>query len=315
MKIAIIGAGLAGLTLAQRLSGAHNVTAFEKARGPGGRMSTRRATPFAFDHGAQYFTAESAPFRAFLEPFVEAGIVRRWPEQIRLEHGAKVSEKSKFTAAPGMNSLCKSMAADLNVRSGCRIETLERRGEQWDLIDAAGEKLGPFDWVLSTAPAPQTTTLFPDAFNGAERLAGVKMQGCFALMLGFEAPLDLSWSAMKPGEPPIGWIAVNSEKPARNSAYSLLIQSSNAWAEAHLEDDPDGVTSMLMEAASQLIGADLASASHQVLHRWRYAATITPLGEPFLIDRSLQIAACGDWCLGSKVEAAYLSAVALAEAI
>ena len=69
MKIAIIGAGFAGLTLAKRLAEQHDVSVFEKARGPGGRMSTRRADPFAFDHGAQYFTVETERFEAFLSPY------------------------------------------------------------------------------------------------------------------------------------------------------------------------------------------------------------------------------------------------------
>ena len=38
-----------------------------------------------------------------------------------------------------------------------------------------------------------------------------------------------------------------------------------------------------------------------------------PAGVPFLFDPAQQLAACGDWCLGSKVEAAFSSASALAD--
>jgi predicted NAD/FAD-dependent oxidoreductase len=66
MDFAIIGAGMAGLACADALKEAgHNVALFDKGRGPGGRMSTRRMeTPLgevAFDHGAQYFTAWPMP--------------------------------------------------------------------------------------------------------------------------------------------------------------------------------------------------------------------------------------------------------------
>lgn len=315
MNIAIIGAGLAGLTLARRLSDSHSITVFEKARGPGGRMSTRRATPFAFDHGAQYFTAETEAFRTFLGPFLKAGTVAAWPDTIHLEGDAKVSGKAKFAATPGMNGICKSLANGLDVRAGCKIEALERGAEGWRLQAASGDTYGPFDWVISTAPAPQTEALFPERFGGMERLSRVEMQGCFALMLGFDAPLELAWSALKSGLPPVGWMAINSSKPGRPDPFSVLVQSSNAWAEQHLEDDPEAVKAMLLQAASDLAGIDLSAASHQVLHRWRYAATATALGEPFLMDRELHLAACGDWCLGSKVEAAFLSAAALADAI
>lgn len=39
-KIAIIGAGLSGITLAKKLSQKTDVHVFEKGRGIGGRMST-----------------------------------------------------------------------------------------------------------------------------------------------------------------------------------------------------------------------------------------------------------------------------------
>ena len=314
MKVAIIGAGLAGLTLARQLSGGHAVTVFEKARGPGGRMSTRRATPFGFDHGAQYFTAETDLFRSFLAPFEGSGTVSAWPETIQLVGDAKVSSKAKFAAVPGMNGICKALASDLNLRVASKVEALERGASGWTLQTASGEGYGPFDWVVSTAPAPQTEVLFPDSFKGMQELENVEMLGCFALMLGFDTPMNLPWSALKSGIDPIGWMAINSSKPGRDQAYSMLIQSSNSWAERHLEDDLETIKSTLLQSASDLADIDLSSAPHQVLHRWRYAATARPAGQPYLMDRDLQIAACGDWCLGSKVESAFLSASALAEA-
>lgn len=313
MKIAIIGAGLAGLTLAKRLSSAHEVSIYEKARGPGGRMSTRRADPYAFDHGAQYFTVETDRFRDFLQPFREKDLITRWPKQVECVGGARLSDKEKLVAAPGMNRLCKTLADGVQLQAGVHIDHLERDGEDWVLVDKAGGRLGPFDWVISSAPSVQTAALFPETFSGQTTLNQAEMTGCFALMLGFETPLDLPWTALKSGTTPIGWMAVNSSKPGRPEPYSILVQSDNEWAEQHLEDDPDEIRAVLLEAASDLAEADLSVASHQVLHRWRYAATRTPAGDPFLIDPDLKLAACGDWCLGGKVEAAFLSASQLAD--
>ena len=69
LPVAIIGAGLAGLSCAQALVQAgYQVHVFDKSRGPSGRMSTRRAEdhagPWQCDRGAQYFTARDATFRA-----------------------------------------------------------------------------------------------------------------------------------------------------------------------------------------------------------------------------------------------------------
>jgi len=315
MKIAIIGAGLSGLTLANRLSADHDVVVFEKARGPGGRMSTRRAAPFAFDHGAQYFTAETEHFQTFLNRLEGQGLVAKWPQDIVLTGGARVSAKPKYVAKPGMNAICKHLAGPIPVHRQVHVETLSNGAGAWQISAKSGAQFGPFDWVVSTAPAEQSAALLPKAFSGQRALRDVEMHGCFALMLGFDKPLELGWQALKSGEPPIGWMALDSEKPDRPAPCALLIQSDNAWAQAHIEDDPDQVITTLLAAGSELAGTDLSAAPHQSLHRWRYASTPKPAGVPFLLDHDQQLAACGDWCPGSKVEAAFLSAHALADEI
>lgn len=315
MKIAIIGAGLSGLTLANRLADVHDVTVFEKARGPGGRMSTRRAAPFAFDHGAQYFTAESPLFQSFLKDLEDRDLLAAWPGEIVLTGGARVSDKPKFVAKPGMNAICKALAEPVDLRTQVHVERLIKLAEGWQLSAKDGGSHGPFDWVISTAPAEQSAALLPATFAGQNVLGDVEMYGCFALMLGFERPLEVDWQALKSGVPPIGWMAVDSEKPGRSGPCAVLIQSDNAWAEAHLEDNPEQVIAVLLSAGSELAGVDLTPATHQVLHRWRYASTPKPAGMPFLIDEDQHLAACGDWCPGSKVEAAFLSASALADRI
>ena len=56
--IAIIGTGLAGLSAAQALHAAGlPVELFDKSRGSGGRMASKRSDAGSLDLGAQYFTA------------------------------------------------------------------------------------------------------------------------------------------------------------------------------------------------------------------------------------------------------------------
>lgn len=58
MKIAVIGAGVAGLTAGRILAGSgHEVVVFEKSRGYGGRLATRYAgadNSTKVDHGLPY---------------------------------------------------------------------------------------------------------------------------------------------------------------------------------------------------------------------------------------------------------------------
>ena len=74
--MAIIGSGIAGLTLGNQLKDYTKVTVFEKSRGVGGRLATRRATHYFFDHGAQFIKGHNVKYKSFLELMVEKGIIR-----------------------------------------------------------------------------------------------------------------------------------------------------------------------------------------------------------------------------------------------
>ncbi|MBY0428616.1 MAG: NAD(P)-binding protein [Alphaproteobacteria bacterium] len=77
-RVAIIGAGLSGLTLAKQLSLSADIVIFEKARGVGGRMATRYAEQYFFDHGTQFFTVRTKAFKNFIEPYLQSGLVAEW---------------------------------------------------------------------------------------------------------------------------------------------------------------------------------------------------------------------------------------------
>lgn len=319
-SIAIIGAGMAGVTLAHLLSDMAEVTLIEKARGVGGRMSTRYADPFEFDHGAQYVTVRSEEFSAFLRPLREASIVQEWqPHVVTLEKGQPMRERIWFdphyVAVPRMNSLCKYLARDASLLLQTHITGMERKQGRWVLPDKEGGRHGPFDWVISTAPAPQSATLLPAEFTGHGAIAAAQLQGCFSLMLGFDAPLLLDWQAATVKDSPISWIACNHSKPQRHAPDCLLIQTANDWSEAHLEEDQAQVETIVLNELEALLGVTLPEPSYRALHRWRYANVREPVGEPYLLDEAQTLAACGDWCLQGRVEAAFLSACHLSHAL
>ncbi|MEM6887323.1 MAG: NAD(P)-binding protein [Pseudomonadota bacterium] len=315
-RLAIIGAGLSGLVLARALREFADVAVFEKSRGFGGRMSTRRADPFAFDHGTQYFTAQTPRFRAFLEPYLEANTITCWMArhvQVDASSGDSVVLPARplYVGVPAMNAFGKALAEGLAVWRSARVIRPVRAGTMWKLEMEDGTFHDGFDWVISTAPAEQTAALLPEDFAEHEALTQARMAGCYTLMLGLEAALELPWDAARVGGGPLGWIALNNSKPGRPEASSLVVQSSNEWAEAHMEDDQTQVANRMLEAAEAITGRTLLPA-YRSLHRWRYAAVKTPAAAPFLVDAPQRLAAAGDWCLRARVEAAYESAIALA---
>ena len=56
----MVGAGMAGLTAAHRLSGVTEVVILDKGRGVGGRLATRRIGDATIDHGAQFITTHTS---------------------------------------------------------------------------------------------------------------------------------------------------------------------------------------------------------------------------------------------------------------
>ncbi|MGI9522814.1 MAG: NAD(P)/FAD-dependent oxidoreductase, partial [Hyphomicrobiaceae bacterium] len=185
----------------------------------------------------------------------------------------------------------------------------------WTLTANEGQDFGPFDWVVSTAPSDQTSHLFPKEFQGRAALDTTRMAGCFALLLGFDKPSNLTWEAAKAVGSPIGWIAVNSTKPERPNGYSIVVQSTNAWADTHIDQPKDWVEANLINELKALSGLDGDEAVYRSLHRWRFASTPAPAGLEYLLDASNRLAACGDWLIKGRVEAAYTSASALADAL
>ncbi|WP_165826255.1 NAD(P)/FAD-dependent oxidoreductase [Rhizobium wuzhouense] len=317
-SIAIIGAGLAGLTLARRLAPLADVTLFEKSRGLGGRLANRRRGDYAFDHGAQYFTARSERFKAVVAEALAAGSVSTWPEAVpTLSRSGECTPhprvgETRYVGTPGMTGLANHLAKNLDIRKETTVAALGREDRRWRLRDADQSDLGLFDIVISTAPAPQTATLMPAAFTGHEALARARMSGCFTLMIGLDEPPDLGFDAARLEDEILSFIAIDSSKPGRAGKPALVVHSRNDWAEAHLETDRTQVQEQLLAALARCTGRNFRSARWIDLHRWRYAAVDQPASEPFLFDPDLGLGACGDWCIGNRVEAAFESAAALA---
>ena len=320
-RVAVIGAGLSGLIFARALSNDVDLTLFEKSRGYGGRMATRRHDRYRFDHGTQFFTARTEAFADFLSPFIDQGVVARWDARFVEFCGDQVSshrtwgtEPPHYVGVPGMNALGRALGESLDVRLQTRVATLQAVDGGWHLRDDQGRDLGRFDWVACSIPAAQAAVLLPPSFAHYPALEARDMPGCYALMLGFDRPLPLDWDAALVREASISWISVDSSKPGRDG-YCVLVQASNRWAEANMERDIETVTAHMLAEVRRVTGQDLSNADYISLHRWRYANPQRQDGPASLIDTAQRLAVFGDWCIHGRVEAAYLSGLDAAERI
>jgi len=346
MHFAVVGAGMAGVACARTLLQAgHRVTVFEKSRGFGGRMSTRRTEFGGFDHGAQYFTVRDKRFaRALL---TAQSVVRPWSvSTVRVldEFGhvlasAPPPTEPHFVATPGMSALVHHWMQPLahpelhghptaRTLTETRVTHLERDAlhpEQWQLRAEDNEGgqhvIGGFDRVVLAIPHLQAHDLLLASGHTPElrrELTQVQVAPCWTLMLAFPNAmqpglphLGPQWNAARSTHHRISWLAREGSKPRRDHIERWTVQASPAWSAEHLEDSPERVTAKLRKAFSEVTGIR-AEPSHAVVHRWRFAQTQTPLGQSHLWAADMGIGVCGDWCLGHRVEDAFISGLELA---
>jgi len=316
-NVAVIGAGLAGVTAAFQLSEAGlSVRVFDKARGPGGRMSTRRNGTREFDHGAQYFTAKENAFRSAVDSWVAKGIVAPWTgEIVKINNGSVEPTRERterFVAVPRMSSLCRSYSEALDVEYQTVVSKVARSGGTWEVF-AQGDSLGEFQHVVITTPPAQAVPLLVDAPQIASEVQSIEMAPCLAVMVSFGAPVTADWSGAFVSDSPLSWIARNSSKPGRPKGESWVLHASPEWSNDNFDKDPEQVAEALVNEFFRATGCSGVDSESTETHRWRYAKTKNPLGSGYLYESEMGIGVCGDWCRGDRVEDAYLSARYLAE--
>jgi renalase len=308
MRVAVIGAGLAGLSFAHALrTDGGEVRLFDKGRGPGGRMSTRRVDtalgPVAFDHGAQYLTARDPGFRAEVEAWAAAGHVAPWP----------APGPDAWVGAPTMNAPLKALAAGLDVRWGVRIEGAKREDGVWRL-SGVGLDGQSFDTLVTALPAEQTAALLvgvaPDVATVAQ---GTRSDPCWTAMAAFPDRIGVAADVLKT-DGPVAWAARNTAKPGRGGVEAWVVQASPQWSRERLEEQPAAVAPDLLTLFFEAAGLPSTAPVHLAAHRWRYARS-GRAGRDALWDAGLRLGACGDWLIGPRVESAWLSGRRLAQAV
>lgn len=318
MKIAVVGAGIAGLQLAKRMSEqGEDVFVFDKARGPSGRLATRRAAEGQYDHGAQYFTARAPSFTAQVEEWCRRGVVERWHGTIvHLEEGKVTAEQNapiRYVGTPRMSAIARDLAAGIPTEFSARIVSAKKEGGAWTLESDDGRLHGDFDVVVLAVPAPQAVPLLAAKASFANRANDIRMLPCHALMVRFDSEPAVDFDGAFVRSSAIGWIARNGSKPGRESGANWVLHSTAEWSESNLDRDAGEIRDDLLAALGKALGVSLPTSSFCAVHRWLLARPLEALDSGPLWDRDAGLGACGDWTRGDRVEDAYLSAEALVE--
>ena len=333
-RVAVIGAGVAGAACAAGLLRAgFDVTVFDKSRGVGGRMATRRAQWAAvdgavgaaeFDHGCAHFTPTRPRFQAVVDRAEALGCVARWRQRLYATFPAP-GVRQVVVPTPNMPAFCRHLLSGVPLRLGHAVTGLQRCPGGWllHLTDGRTEARaeGPFEQVLLAIPSAQAAMLLcGHQSDWADALGGVRMSPRWTLMAVTD-DLDWPWDAAEVERGELAWIARNDRAPGRHAASGRVpwvAHATSAWSLAHLEDDPAQVTEVLRAALAKLLtGGRPPRWHHAGVHRWRHAQLAQPAacGSDCWWSAGLGLGVCGDSFGDGSVEAAWCSGDELADAV
>jgi renalase len=338
IDIAIIGAGIAGLTCAQQLQQAgKTVVLIDKSRGLGGRLATRRLAGTHADHGVCYLRAKGdyrsdqlrQGFQHWLDELVTAGILRIWTDGIHnLSPAGELQPPTNIApcyAAPlGATSIAKYLGRDLEVIGDRLITAISPIDNGWQLSSSDPEwSLTAAQVIIATPPA-QALAIARENIDSAcvQQLSSVGFSRSITAIAVYPtnqqiAAAAIPWRGIQCiDHPTLAWIGLDSSKQLAPTNPVLVIQSSAAFAAQHF-DAPDlvAIGQQLLAAADPVI-QPLHSPELVQVHRWGYAFAQNPLSIQFLTAQTAApLYFGGDWCGGNRVESAYQSGLAIADHI
>ena len=293
-RIAIIGAGMAGLTVAYGLRNQPvERTVFEKSRGYGGRAATRGRNGCRYDHGAPFFTAPSRRVRDLIlahlptEHLIEIGRpLGAFNREGDLLQSGGSQEGPRWTYHQGISTLGKLLAraGRPDLRRGTRVERLRRRGDQWAVETATGTRHEPYDAVVLTPPAPQTADIltrsnldassFPDLRAAVE---SVDYTPQFAYVWAYDRPLSrparYHGFVSRDAEHPLSWIGFEHDKPGHAPAgvHVVVVHTAPGWTQPRVDRDPDAFVPEVQAQAEAVLSTNLREPMWRDAQRWRYA--------------------------------------------
>lgn len=322
IDVAVIGAGLAGIHCAQLLSKqGFSVELFDKSRGIGGRLATRRVDNIRLDHGLPSWEILGEHTKNLTQQLLAADILQPW---LVLESDKNDPSawhdgdlKTHYMAPDGMTAIAKFLASEMTIHRSHHLVEIQAGSGYWQLL-FQDESVVSAQAVILAMPYPQVRTLVKWFSPLDQQLSAIGYEPSLSLMLGYESlplPLDFPWQELRlDSHPVLRKIILDGQKRSPQSA-TLVVQTHEDFAQRYLDAPSlDDATDLIIEAIQDIF--DLSPPQWSQIHLWRYALPKNILDQPYLeIETSLPLIACGDWCLGNGIEGAISSGIAAAESL
>ena len=287
------------------------VDVFDKARGPGGRMSVRRADvdgvgPIAFPHGATFFDVEGTDFAEAVHEWEGEGLVTPYDGRVVTWISGTIfpaEPAPRYVGTPAMNSVAKHLAETPGITFHPRKRVVEL-GEALRFDD--GTTADGHELTILAVPSPQAAELLAGDHPDLAAIArAAVMRPTWAAMLAWpDADDEAAFDAARVESSPVTWLF-------RAGPGAWVAHLSHDWSDQFLEAQPSEVAAEASRHVAVLLGRS-GPPVHAAAHRWRYAGTAAPAGRSTLSTPDERLIVCGDWLLGDGVPDAWRSGRAAA---
>lgn len=307
MRIAIIGAGMAGLAAARTLrdTGA-TVTVFEKSRGPGGRAATRRRNGFVWDTGATSVYPRGRTLgRVMLEELSTEGLVKlregvALHKNLVVRRGDPGRNGDRYCYQDGINTLGKRLAENLDVRLEQGVMQLAQEGTRYRVRDEL------FDGVIITCPIPQASTLLW-SLNESRAMANSRYRACISVLLGYENPLPETpyFALLDPDQThPLTWLSLESNKcPGRSP--SVVAQMNRTFSQREYTQPDQDLVDLVSGYVAELFGEPFRRPAAADVMRWKYSQPESLVDFHVANPPGSRVVVTGDGFFGGRLEDAY----------
>ena len=322
LDVLVIGAGMSGLIVASELEKAgFDVAVVEKARGSGGRLSSKRVQSesskamISFDLGCASFDAKTELFRTQVETWASEGIAKVW-------HFSEITG-CQYVATPRSSSITRYLADQLDVHFATRVTKIGKANGLWSaVVEESGQQVNfaQAKHIIFATPPQQAADLLPEDHPFIPALSQPILLPQWVLMLNVKGRLNLTEDDYVFNDSIISRLILESSKPERvesNDHQTWVLQADTKWTNANLDTDKIELEHRLVAELASKTGSPII-VEDAYLHRWLYSlAQPNELTGKFFLDDANGVWLCGDYLADttklSGVEAAFTSAYQLAK--
>ena len=309
----VIGSGISGATIANLLDKKYSVDLFDKARGPGGRSSFKRLDKVkGFDHGTQYISPKSAPFKKFINQLIKKKILKKWTGQHLFSNSQKKENKNhiKIIGRKGNNDISKHLLRNINCYFESELKKINYKQKKWLLTFSDGKKR-IYDKLILTCPFAQLSKLSNKFIKNPFIKKKVKMDANITVMI-VTKKTKTNISSYLFDDEILGWAAFeNSKKRFQSNQDLWTLQSTFDWANKKINNNrqnKDLNSQILINQFFKLTGIKKTRVLFSLNHGWKYSSNLKPLNLQSYWNSSLNLGVCADWFVGPRLEAGWISA-------